>query len=170
MVRTLIPWLLASALLMAVPLPVGSAPGSGGEWVWLSNMDGQTVDHTGPPGQTHTCEAISVMGVDFAWPGPLPPPRACANVANPHVLGSPYFMTIGFPINPPGPTSLDGTLQILVSHQAGNVDFRCSWSMNVWTGCMIASLVWPAPGATFDVACMSLGLANGNWECAVSHP
>lgn len=69
-----------------------------------------------------------------------------------------------------GPVPLTGTVQALVEHDGGEVDFRCTWDAGEFQGCDVESAVWPDVGATFTFSCQSMEGSIGNWgECYIGH-
>lgn len=90
-----------------------------------------------------------------------------------HTVGGFGYIILGFQsveAGNVGPVPLTGTVQALLTHDGGEVDFRCTWDAGTFQGCQIFSLSFPSVGDTFTFSCQSMEGAIGNWgECYVGH-
>jgi hypothetical protein len=150
----------AIALVLVAFPPAGAAPRDTNT-LTLTFGDGV---YAGATDHRQDCTALAVVAVD------IPP---CLPTA--HVRDGIGFITLGFPsVTPPGPVPLTGTIKALLTHDGGQVDFRCSWNNNVFQGCQIFALSFPPFGADFEFSCSTqVGgaqpVAIGNWACFVDH-
>jgi hypothetical protein len=161
--KTTLTVIACALMLMAFPASVSADPVST-DLLTISAGNILVPDHQTGGYEMERCDdQLAVLVLDL--PG--------CEFSEDHLVCPEWWITIGFlSINAgnAGPIPLTGTIQALLEHAGGSVDFRCTWASGQFTQCQILSSVWPFPGATYNFSCQTIEGSLGNWgECFHEH-